>query len=66
MRPSRSTIGTSISSRPSAAGTVRNGMYAGVGRTTGVPGGENRSMATCSPATTSASGVIHAGGTSQP
>ena len=61
-----SAVGAWITSHPTAGGTARNGMYAGVGRTTGLPGGVNRSTATCSPATTSASGVIQSGRTSQP
>ncbi len=41
-------------------------MYAGVGSTTGLPGGVKCSMAACSPATTSASGVTRSAGTVQP
>jgi hypothetical protein len=41
-------------------------MYAGVGRTTGLPGGVKCSMTACRAVMTSGSGLIHAGGTSQP
>ena len=41
-------------------------MYAGVGRTTALPGGVKCSMAACRPATTSAIGEIRSGGIVQP
>jgi hypothetical protein len=41
-------------------------MYAGVGSTIGEPGGVKCSMAACSPARTSGSGLTHSAGTSQP
>ena len=58
--------GTWTTRRPSAGGTVRNGMYAGVGSTTGVPGALKCSIAIVSAATTSATGRTSAGSTAQP
>ena len=58
--------GTSITSRPSCGGTLTNGMYAGVGSTTGVPGALKCSIASRSAATTSATGRTSTGSIAQP
>ena len=53
-------------SRPSSGGQVRNGMYAGVGKITGVPGREKTVIAASRPLTTSGSGRTRAGSTVHP
>ena len=53
-------------SRPRVPGTVRNGMYAGVGKITGLPGCENTVIAAARPVITSGSGRTRPGSTSQP
>jgi len=59
-------IGTSMISRPSIFGTVRNGMYAGVGTTTLVSAAEKCRMADSSPVMTSSIGRMRSGATAQP
>src|SRR6478736_3274453 len=59
-------IGTVINSRPDRPGTVRNGMYAGTGSTTGAVGSVSWSMTIRNPPTTDAIGCTSAGSTSQP
>ena len=61
-----SSIGTWMISRPRNFGTIRNGMYAGVGRMTGEPGREKCVMASSSPLITSGIGWMSAGSACHP
>ncbi len=64
--PSSCAIGTRTSSRPSIAGTRRNGMYPGVGSRIGLPGGLKCRIVAVSPVSTSGSGRTRSGSSAQP